>query len=147
MITRRDVFVALIVFLGTVCAVAFAERAKPTAQSMIFDWNNLTAKQTPVGSARSVFRGPTATLRELEMHVTTLNPGLASHPPHKHPTEEVLIIKEGTVEALVNGEWKRAGPGSIIFNGSDILHGLKNVGNGPTTYYVVSWTSSETPKE
>ena len=147
MITRRDILVALFAIVGTLCAVAFADQAKPVFESKIFDWNDLAAKNTEVGSTRSVFRGPTATLRELEMHVTTLNPGLASHPPHKHPTEEVLIIKEGTVEALVNGEWKRVGPGSIIFNGSNILHGLKNVGDGPATYYVVSWSSAETPKQ
>jgi hypothetical protein len=52
--------------------------------------------------SRQVVRQPTLTLDELEMHVTTLNPGLASHPPHKHTNEELLILKEGTLEALVD---------------------------------------------
>jgi quercetin dioxygenase-like cupin family protein len=86
-------------------------------------------------------------LDELEIHVTTLNPDMASHPPHKHPNEELVIIKEGTVEALINGEWKRVGPGSVIFNESNILHGLRNVGAGPATYHVINWQSSATPKE
>jgi quercetin dioxygenase-like cupin family protein len=147
MITRRDVSIAVLAVVGTLCAVAFADQSKPAFESKLFDWNNLVVKQTPIGSTRAVFRGPTATLRELEVHVTTLNPGLASHPPHKHFNEEVLIVQQGTVEALVNGEWKRAGPGSVIINGSNILHGLKNVGDGPATYDVISWASSETPKE
>ena len=49
--------------------------------------------------------------KELELHVTTLNPGFASHPPHKHPNEELVILREGTVEALSGGVWKRAGAG------------------------------------
>jgi quercetin dioxygenase-like cupin family protein len=73
--------------------------------------------------------------------VTTLNPGLSSHPPHKHPNEELVIIKEGTVEALVNGELKKAGPGSVIFNASNELHAIKNVGTTPATYHVINWRS------
>jgi quercetin dioxygenase-like cupin family protein len=71
---------------------------------------------------------------------------MASHPPHRHPNEELVIIREGTVEALVNGEWKRVGPGSVIFNASNQLHGLRNVGSGPATYHVINWISQQTPK-
>ena len=110
-------------------------------QSSVFDWNAVPAKQTNVGSVRQFFKAPTATLDQLELHVTTLNPGEASHPPHKHPNEELVIVKEGTVEALVNGEWKRVGPGSVIFNASNQLHGLRNVGSGPATYHVINWSS------
>jgi len=82
----------------------------------------------------------------LECHVTTLNPGQTSHPPHQHPEEELVVIKEGTVEVLVNGEWKRVGVGSVIFNASNVEHALRNVGDGPTTYHVFMWRSSTTPK-
>jgi len=109
--------------------------------SAVFDWNTVPAKQTPVGSVRSFFKTPTATLDQLEVHVTTLNPGMASHPPHKHPNEELVIVKEGTVEVLVNGEWKRVGPGSVVFNASNQLHGLRNVGTRPATYHVINWSS------
>ncbi|MDQ3755129.1 MAG: cupin domain-containing protein, partial [Acidobacteriota bacterium] len=54
---------------------------------------------------------------------------------------ELVIVKEGTVEALVNGELKRVGPGSVIFNASDQLHAVKNVGDGPATYHVINWIS------
>jgi quercetin dioxygenase-like cupin family protein len=88
---------------------------------------------------------PTATLDELEMHVTTLNPGVASHPPHRHPNEELVIIDRGTVETLSNGQWKRVGPGSVIFNASNSLHALRNVGSTPAQYHVINWKSATTP--
>ena len=97
--------------------------------------------KTPIGESRKVFRAPTATLDELECHVTTLNPGELAHPPHQHPDEELLIIKEGTVEALVAGEWKRVGAGSVIFQASNQLHAIRNVGDTPATYHVIKWNS------
>jgi quercetin dioxygenase-like cupin family protein len=45
------------------------------------------------------------------------------------------------VEVLVNGEWKRVGPGSVVFNASNVLHGLRNVGDVPAVYHVISWFS------
>jgi quercetin dioxygenase-like cupin family protein len=141
MIKRRDIVVALIAISATLCVVAVSGQQTPVMQSSVFDWNAIPAKQTPVGSVRSFCKAPTATLDQLEVHVTTLNPGLASHPPHQHTNEELVIVKEGTVEALVNGEWKRVGPGSVIFNASNQLHGLRNVGTGPATYHVINWSS------
>jgi quercetin dioxygenase-like cupin family protein len=140
MITRRDIFIAVSAAAFTAC-IGFAFQQKGLIGSSVYDWNTIPVRKTDVGEVRSVFRGPTATLDELEVHITTLNPGQASHPPHKHPNEELIIVKEGTVETLVNGEWKRVGVGSVIFNGSNQLHGLRNVGTGPATYHVVSWTS------
>jgi XRE family transcriptional regulator, regulator of sulfur utilization len=144
MITRRDMFVALIAIAGTAGAFAIADQT-PVMGSAVFDWNAIAAKPTDVGSVRSFFKARTATLDELEMHVTTLDPGKMSHPPHRHPNEELVIIKQGTVEALINGEWKRVGPGSVIFNASNQLHGLRNVGNDPAIYHVVNWKSCTTP--
>jgi len=110
-------------------------------QSTTFEWNSIPVKQTDVGSVRQFFKSPTITLDELECHVTTLNPGLQSHPPHKHPNEELIIVREGTVEVLSNGELKKVGPGSVIFNASNQLHSLKNVGSTPAVYHVINWKS------
>ena len=82
----------------------------------------------------------------MELHVTTLNPGQEPHPPHRHPNEEMVIIREGTVEVLVNGDWKRLGPGSVLFNASNQLHGLRNVGTIPAVYHVINWKTAATPK-
>ena len=145
MITRRDVVVALFTVAVTLGVVA-AQTQTSVMRSALFEWNAVPAKQTDVGALRQFFRSPTATLDELELHVTTLNPGLSSHPPHKHPNEELVIVKEGTVEALVNGELRKAGPGSVIFNASNELHSIKNIGTVPATYHVINWRSPGTQK-
>ena len=113
--------------------------------STLFAWESIENKANTNGSARQFFRAPTAALLQLECHVTSLNPGLASHAPHHHPEEEIVIIRQGTVEALVNGEWKRVGPGSVIFYAANVTHDLKNVGDVPALYHVFSWRSSLTP--
>lgn len=141
MVNRRDFIVALVAACATLCIVVAAHSQGVGLQSTAFEWNTVPVKQTDVGSVRQFFRSPTATLDELECHVTTLNPGQQSHPPHKHLNEELVIIREGTVEVLVNGEWKKVGPGSVIFNASNQLHALKNVGTTPATYHVINWNS------
>ena len=139
MITRRDIAVAFIAITGTL-AVVGAQQAPPAILgSRTFDWDATVKKDVAYGSTRAFFRAPTVTLAELEMHVTTLNPGQTSHAPHQHVNEELIIIKEGTIETLSLGVWKKVGPGSVIFNASNDLHGVKNIGTVPATYHVVNW--------
>jgi quercetin dioxygenase-like cupin family protein len=146
-IKSRDIIVALIAISATLVVVAVAQTQTPVMQSTAFDWSMISAKKTDVGEVRQFFRAPTATLDELECHVTTLNPGQTSHAPHKHPNEELVIVKEGTVEVLVNGEMKKVGQGSVIFNASNQLHGIRNVGTTPATYHVINWKSPGTMKK
>jgi quercetin dioxygenase-like cupin family protein len=140
MIKRRDLIVAAISVVLTVFAIGVTGQTT-VMQSAVFDWNSIAVKQTDVGNVRQFFRTPVATLDELECHVTTLNPGLSSHAPHKHVNEELIVIREGNVEVLNNGEWKKAGPGSVIFNASNQMHALKNVGTTQAVYHVINWKS------
>ncbi len=110
---------------------------KPPLPSGVYDWNALTVQPTKIGARRDVFDASTATLANLECHITTVNPGEAPHAPHRHVDEEMLFIKEGTVEVTINGVAHQAGPGSVVFFASNDLHGLRNVGATPATYFVL----------
>lgn len=144
-IGNRDVAVAACgAILGCV-GLAFAEGPARVLGPAVFDWNAMPVTRTDTGEVRSIVRRPTVTLRELEMHVTTLNPGLSSHPPHTHPNEELVIIDRGEVETLSAGKWQRVGPGSIIFNASNAPHALRNIGKAPARYHVVNWSTAATP--
>jgi quercetin dioxygenase-like cupin family protein len=144
---KRDLIIAAAASLATLSVVAVAQERPNLIGPSVWEWNSIPVRTTDVGAIRNVVRGPTATLNELEMHVTTLNPGLASHPPHHHPNEELVIVREGTVEVLSGGTWKRAGPGSIIFNASNSEHALRNVGTTPATYHVINWRTASTPRD
>jgi XRE family transcriptional regulator, regulator of sulfur utilization len=141
---RRELFAALAATAVMGDALALAEPA-PVMGSKVFDWNSLTDVPNEHGSTRTVCSTPTATLENLEIHVSTLKPGMSPHPPHRHPNEELIIVRQGTVETLSNGEWIRVGPGSIIFNGSNQLHGFKNVGTEDAIYHVVNVKTEKTP--
>lgn len=125
----------------TLVSLAAVGAQSPVLSSQVFDWSSMTVQETKIGARRDVVRAPTATLDELEIHITTLNPGETPHPPHKHAAEELLIIKEGTVESLVSGQLRRVGPGAIVFQASNQMHTIRNVGEGPATYHVIQWQS------
>jgi len=147
MISKRDILIATVT-AGLVCGVmALGQAQKNLMTSSVFDWEKIPVKETPTGASRDFFKAPTATLDQLECHVTTVKPGQASHAAHSHPEEELIIVKEGLIESAQNGEVKRAGPGSIIFESSNQLHGLRNAGTTPATYFVIKWFSPGTLKK
>lgn len=119
---------------------------KPPLTSAVHDWSALNVTPTNTGERRAIASGPTATFKNLGMHATTLKPGIAAHPPHRHPDEEIVIVKEGTLEVNINGTLQRAGAGSVLFFAANDLHGLRNVGDTPATYHVLRIVTADTPK-
>jgi mannose-6-phosphate isomerase-like protein (cupin superfamily) len=83
-------------------------------------------------------KGKLATGEHIETHETTLPPNGYPHPPHHHIHSEMWLIREGTVELTINGTRHRLGPGGLGFVHSNEEHGIKNVGTGPASYYVVA---------
>ena len=141
MITRRDLVAALVAAGITMACVSVAQESGGLLDSTAWKWQDMQAKKTDGGELRSVGRQPTRTLDELEMHITTLNPRTASHPPHTHPNEEMVIVKEGTLQAHVNGKEIVVGPGSVLFYASMQPHAVQNIGDTPATYFVINWAS------
>ena len=139
----RTIHVCVIAMAAAVLgSLATLAAQKHVQRSTVFDWTKLEAKATQTGTRRDVMRAPTPTLDELEIHITTLNAGQTSHPPHQHVEEELLIVREGTVETLQNGKASRLGPGSVIFHSSNDLHNIRNVGETPATYHVINWRAT-----
>ena len=80
---------------------------------------------------RLVFEGPTACLRRLHCHASTLTPA-AGYEPHSDDYTVAIIVLEGEVETL--GE--RAGPHGVIFYSAGEPHGMRNRGETTARYVV-----------
>jgi quercetin dioxygenase-like cupin family protein len=136
----------LVISVAAASSIATLAAQKHLQTSTVFPWSTADTKPNEWGRVRQVMRAPTPTLDELEIHISTLNPGKSPHAPHQHQHEELLILKEGTLETFQSGATRRVGPGGIIFQASNELHNVTNVGTTPATYYVIGWTVPGAPK-
>ena len=130
----------LVVSVAAASSIVTLVAQKQLQKSTVYPWSTADTKPNEWGAVRQVMRAPTPTLDELEIHISTLAPGKSPHAPHQHQHEELLILKEGTLETFQSGTTRRVGAGGIIFQASNELHNVTNVGSTPATYYVIGWT-------
>jgi quercetin dioxygenase-like cupin family protein len=130
--TRRDL---TLLSAGLIAATAKAQKpALPTLPSKAYRFEDLVLK----GNSRAVFDGLTHGGFHVDLHETQLAPGAAPHPPHKHEHEEIVMIREGTMEVTIEGNVTIVGPGSVVWAGSNDMHGWKNVGTTVAQYFVIA---------
>lgn len=143
-LNRRDLCVALSAFaaMGGVTAEGQTQ-ALPgetvLAKSRTFPFDQLPVKKSANGGeSRAVVQGVLPTGESVEVHETTLLPGMMPHQPHKHRHSEFIMIREGSIEFDNDGTKTRVGPGGLNFNASDVMHGMKNIGDTTANYFVVA---------
>jgi quercetin dioxygenase-like cupin family protein len=140
--------IALVAALAAAGPAQSPAPAKPAAEALrstVVDWQTMVPVPTQTGERRAVLDAPTATLDRLHAHVTVLNPGQDTGPLHRHPQEELVIVREGTLEVNIDGRKQIAGPGSLIFFAVNENENMTNVGKTPATYAVVQWFTPRTP--
>jgi mannose-6-phosphate isomerase-like protein (cupin superfamily) len=105
--------------------------------STVFNWAQLAAIPTQAGECRNFFDAATRTLARMECHATTLRAGERAHEAHRHADEEMIFVKEGQLEVTINERTEQAATGAVLFFASMDLHGMRNAGAAPATYYVL----------
>lgn len=137
--------VAALAELGAKAFPAKAENASdPEKENLLsrsetFSYDHLPITDLPNGgSMRRVVSGFLVTGEYIEVHESMLPPGKMPHPPHRHRNSEILFIREGELEFLNDGKPEKVGPGDVVFAASNVLHGLKNVGNTTGMYFVIA---------
>jgi len=129
--TRRD----LTLLSAGLMAVAKAQKpALPVLPGKAYKFDDLVLK----GTSRAVFDGVTHTGYHVDLHETELAPGAAPHAPHRHEHEEMIMLREGTLEVMIEGNVNTVGPGSVVYAASNELHGWKNVGTTKAQYFVIA---------
>jgi mannose-6-phosphate isomerase-like protein (cupin superfamily) len=148
-ITRRDAMLGLAALSAALtdavpaAAASAADEGGAILGPSVFHWDQMQFKPNAVGAQAPLCKQPTATLDQLEMHVSQLDAGKMSHPPHRHVNEELIILKEGSCETLSSGQWVKVEAGSVVFNASNSLHGFRNVGTTQAVYHVINWSPNK----
>ncbi len=119
----------------------------PPLRSAVFPADTGRVRVTDTGVFRALVDTVTSNLSRLEIHITTLAPGKAPHPPHRHAHEELIIVRTGSLDVLQNEATRHAGPGAVIFEASNELHGLRNPGPDSATYVVIRIDPHDLPIE
>jgi|SRR5450631_688516 len=129
----------------SVCAsmpalMAFARlsaQERKTLPSKVYRFDELPVRSgNPV--TRNILSGSLHNGFEVSLHESDLAPHSIPHEPHRHEHEEMVLILDGTLEFTVNGEATRASAGSVLFAGSNDLHGIRNPESTHAKYFVLA---------
>jgi len=138
MISRRVVIPIALSLLAVGIVVVRLHGAQTPLPSGIFSYDQLAVQKNSTTEIRQMLTGPTHSGYRIDLHETALAPGQMPHAPHKHVHEELLMVREGTVEVTMGGKTTRIGPGSSVYIASNEEHGWKNVGTTPAKYFVMA---------
>jgi len=138
-LSLKKILLFLIVMQSTSFVVA---QTADSVKSGVYKWNTLQPKKEKTSVGQQIFKGSTLDLAYFEMHATTLEPGKAPHAAHTHgDTEELIIVKQGTIKLTINGHSTKLGPSSVAVIMPGQLHGVENAGNDNASYYIVKMKS------
>ncbi|GAB2464327.1 hypothetical protein GCM10011375_16480 [Hymenobacter qilianensis] len=118
------------------------QRAQAGGGSFMKDWGQFTVVKTDKKETRPVFDRPSSMFRRFEVHATMLMPGIASHPPHTHRTEEIILMTQGRGEILIDKNAHKAAAGDVVFLEANVPHAFTNTGKAPCGYFAIQWHSN-----
>jgi quercetin dioxygenase-like cupin family protein len=130
--SRRELTMLLAAAAG---AMAQDTSALP---SKLYKFEDLTVRQNGKNRQRAVLKGKTHKGFNISVHQTELAPGLAPHASHRHVHEEMIFLREGTLEVTISGQSQKLGSGSVVYVASNEEHGWKNVGETQAHYSVLA---------
>src|SRR5438128_1918322 len=105
------------VFLFFLPALATAQQStgKAALASQAFRREDLPARKNGAILLRQILQGATHSGFEIDLHESELPAGEAPHPPHRHVHEEMVVVREGSLDITIAGTTTRLGPGSLAY--------------------------------
>jgi len=135
--SRRDLGM-LMGLAATGAAAQVSEADKQVLPAKVYQFADLEVKTSANGNkSRKVMQGALHKGFVINCHITELAPGQMPHPPHHHPHEEIIMMKEGNVEVTVDGKTSKFTTGGVSFISSGVEHSMKNTGSANALYFVV----------
>jgi (S)-ureidoglycine aminohydrolase len=117
------------------------QRGKSAGGSLLIDWNDLKVTKTDKGESRPIFVRPSSMFTKFDVHATALNPGFASHLPHTHRAEEMIVMIKGSGEMQIAEKSHKAAAGDIIFLEANVPHAFTNTGPVQCGYFAIRWNN------
>jgi quercetin dioxygenase-like cupin family protein len=131
--SRRDLSLLL-----PILAASRASAQRAALPSKTYSFDELPVHVSGPNQTRPVLDGETHAGVRIELHETELPPGGAPHPPHHHVHEEMVLIREGTMEVTIAGRTAKLGRGSVAYVASNEEHGWRNAGTTRAHYFVLA---------
>jgi mannose-6-phosphate isomerase-like protein (cupin superfamily) len=135
----KTISAALLALVAVTGNIQGQSEAAMLSQSKVFAFGDLKVrKMANGGESRDVATGVLATGEAVSIHESMQPEGLPPNPAHSIDHSEFIIVQEGTLEYRHDGIVELAGPGSVIYVALGTMHAVKNVGQGPAKYAVIS---------
>jgi mannose-6-phosphate isomerase-like protein (cupin superfamily) len=138
---KTKYFIPLLVFYISISLVAQEnsnqniENRNWTIDNCVNQFSWLDTIQTSVGYQYWFFDKNFIDGRTIKMSVVA--PNSTTHIPHKHSEDEFFFVLEGTAEFYLAGEKKSGSKYSAFYCPSNIVHGIRNIGNTELKYLVI----------
>ena len=71
------------------------------------------------------------------LKLSSVEPGKATHAPHRHPEDEFFFVLEGKAEFYLDGKTRVVGPQTSLYCPSNQEHGIRNAGDTTLKYLVI----------
>src|SRR5215469_3634460 len=96
-LSRRSLCQTLPLLIGSLADSSLAQSAAQSAnnqpiKSFALPFDQMTPHTNNGNTARPILNGITHSGAHLEVHETTLAPGMMPHPPHHHAHEELFLL-------------------------------------------------------
>jgi quercetin dioxygenase-like cupin family protein len=134
-ITRRHL-------AAMVPALAAAQSKEAKKRSVLpsrcYKYEDMVVKKNGENESRDVFDGLNHANHQLDIHITSLGPGKMPHAAHRHVHEEMVMLRSGELDIIIEGKTTRVTAGSVVYVHSNEEHGWKNPGPGRAEYFVMA---------
>ncbi len=134
------------IILGSILSVlALVSLAQLSAvRPGVYRWTDRPVKVNGDRESGVFLEGTAPSLDFFRIHATTQYKRAKPSPTHANKErEELVIVKEGTMKATVNGKTKVLGAGSVVLIMPGEMQSFENIGDGPLTYYAMQYKSTK----
>ena len=116
-----------------------SQRGRLGGSSFMMDWYDMEYRPHERGGVRQLFDRKTMMMNRFDIHITSLNPGISSHPPHTHVNEEIILMLDGEGEMILGDKKQRIVTGDAAWVESMIPHNITNIAKRPAVYFAIQW--------